>query len=175
VTQAVASHSIEFRQHGVDFGYRYQSSAIVDDGTPEPIPIDPVRVYEPSTRPGSPLPHAWVERAGERLALGSLTDRGHFVVIAGEDGEGWVVAAQKIAAERGLPLRATRVGFGDVDHIDVRCAWLKQRGITSTGAVLVRPDRFVGFRAPEAVADPQATLASAFDQILGTDSGQVRP
>jgi 2,4-dichlorophenol 6-monooxygenase len=62
------------------------------------------------------------------------------------------------------------VGFGDVDHVDVRCAWLKQRGITSSGAVLVRPDRHVAFRAAQAVADPVAALGGAFAQIMGQEA-----
>jgi hypothetical protein len=33
---------------------------------------------------------------------------------------------------------------------------------------LVRPDRYVGFRATDAVSDPAAALAGAFDQILAT-------
>lgn len=168
LSRAVASHTYEFRQQGIDFGYTYQSAAVVEDGSAAPVPIDKVRIYEPSTRPGSPLPHAWVEREGNRLPLGSLIHGGHFVLIAGEDGGEWVDAALKIAAERGIPLRATRVGFGDVDHVDVQCAWLKNRGIGSKGAVLVRPDRYVAFRAIDAVSDPTTVLAAAFDQILAT-------
>jgi 2,4-dichlorophenol 6-monooxygenase len=170
VSQAVATHSIEFRQHGVDFGYSYSSVAIVDDGSPAVARIDPVRIYEPSTRPGSPLPHAWVEREGERIALGSLVHDGHFVLIAGEDGQAWVDAARVVAEQREIPLRTTRVGFGDVDHVDVRCAWLKQRGITSSGAVLVRPDRHIAFRAAGAATDAVAELGAAFEQILRTEA-----
>jgi 2,4-dichlorophenol 6-monooxygenase len=169
LSEAVASHSFEFRQHGVDFGYTYRSSsAIVDDRSPEPARLDSVRLYEPSTRPGNSLPHAWVEREGQRIALGSLVHDGHFVLIAGEDGLDWVEAASKVAAERNIPLRTTRVGSVDVDHVDVRCTWLKYRGISSAGAVLVRPDRFVAFRATEAVSDPTAVLESVLDQILAT-------
>jgi 2,4-dichlorophenol 6-monooxygenase len=166
LTRAVATHSFEFHQHGIDYGYSYRSPAVVVDGTPEPARIDPVRLYEMGTRPGQPLPHAWVERAGERLALGSLADDGHFVLIAGEEGAQWVAAAEKLAVERGLPLRAGTVGFGDVDYVDVWCAWLRHRGITAEGAVLVRPDRFVAFRADAPVADPHAALSDALDQIL---------
>jgi 2,4-dichlorophenol 6-monooxygenase len=173
VSQAVATHNGELRQHGVDFGYSYSSAAIVEDGSPEPVRVDWIRLYEPSTRPGSSLPHAWVERAGEWLALGSLVHGGHFVLIAGEDGNDWVEAAMRIAAARDIPLRATRVGFDAVDHVDVRCTWLKNREITSTGAVLVRPDRFIAFRALEAVDDPFTTLSSAFDQVLATTSREV--
>jgi hypothetical protein len=105
-----------------------------------PVPLDAVRLYRPSTRPGHPLPHAWVERSCGRLALRSLVHDGHFALIAGEEGPPWVRAATKIAEERGIPLRAARVGIGDgVDLVDVRLAWLKQREISQEGAVRVRP------------------------------------
>jgi putative polyketide hydroxylase len=48
------------------------------------------------------------------------------------------------------------------EHADVCSLY----GIAPDGAVLVRPDGHVAFRAPKAVADPKAALASALDQIL---------
>jgi 2,4-dichlorophenol 6-monooxygenase len=137
-----------------------------------PVPLDPVRLYEPSTRPGHPLPHAWVERSGERLALGSFVHGGYFVLVAGEDGQPWIEAAEKLAARLALPLRAARVGLDDAGLVDMRCAWLKNRAISRTGAVLVRPDRYVAFRSMSAVHDPLDTLGAAFRQILATDPQQ---
>src|SRR5207244_11437357 len=58
---AIARQSMEFREHHVEYGQRYASSAIVDDGTPEPTAVDDVRLYVPGTRPGAPLPHAEVD------------------------------------------------------------------------------------------------------------------
>lgn len=170
LTRAVARHTWEFRQHGMDFGYSYTSGAMIEDGTPEPTRIDPVRIYEPGTRPGQPMPHAWVEQAGERLPLGALADDGHFVLVTGETGGPWVDAATKLAGERRIPLRTAVVGFGDVDYVDVRCAWLKQREITDEGVLLVRPDRFVAFRSIGADLDPYARLAAAFDRVLAADT-----
>ena len=67
IDRMFASQSMEFREHNVEYGYTYDSTAVVDDGSPPPEPVDPIRVYEPSTRPGSPLPHAWLDAdAGER-------------------------------------------------------------------------------------------------------------
>jgi 2,4-dichlorophenol 6-monooxygenase len=170
VSQAIGAQTIEFRQHNVDFGYTYSSAAMVDDGSPVRVPLDAVRLYEPSTRPGHPLPHAWVERAGERFPLRALVHGGHFGLVAGEDGHDWVHAAEKLAAETGIPLRAARVGVLDADLVDVQCAWLKNREISSTGAVLARPDGYVGFRSVGAVDDPLATLSSALSQILAVGS-----
>lgn len=169
LNRAIGSQTVEFRHHNVEFGYTYAAGAIVDDGSPPYVPLDPVRLYEPSTKPGHPMPHAWVEREGTRIALNTLVHGGHFVLLAGEDGQPWVDAAEKVAAERGIPLRAGRVGVLDSDYVDVRCAWLKHRGISATGAVLVRPDRYVAFRSLDGVDDPLSTLTSVFGQILATD------
>ena len=64
VSQVFGESSNEFRLHNIEFGYSYQSSAVVPDGDRVPTPLDPARLYQPSTTPGHPLPHAWVERAG---------------------------------------------------------------------------------------------------------------
>jgi 2,4-dichlorophenol 6-monooxygenase len=168
VNCAIGSQTIEFRHHNVEFGYTYRSAAVVDDGSAAYVPLDPVRLYEPSTKPGHPLPHAWVEREGERIPLGTLVDGGYFVLLAGEEGQAWVEAAEKIAAVKGIPMRAGRVGVLDSDYVDVRCAWLRHRGISPAGAVLVRPDRYVGFRSAGASDDPLTELTSALGRILAT-------
>jgi 2,4-dichlorophenol 6-monooxygenase len=165
-TRWLGNRTLEYHQHNTDFGYTYDSTAIVADGTSAPVPVDAVRLYQPSTRPGHPLPHAWMERSGERVALRSLIHNGHFALIAGENGQEWVEAATKIAEQRHIPLRAARVGLGHVDFVDVRLAWLKQREISPTGAVLVRPDGHIAFRSIAAVEDPLTTLASVFTDIL---------
>jgi 2,4-dichlorophenol 6-monooxygenase len=82
-----------------------------------------------------------------------------------------VQAAEKLAAERDIPLRAARVGVDRGNLIDVRLAWLKNREITPDGAVLVRPDGFIAFRSIDGVDDPDAALAAAFSQILFAPNG----
>jgi 2,4-dichlorophenol 6-monooxygenase len=46
---------------GSELGYGYNSAAGVRDGTPAPVQLDDIRIYEPSTRPGAPLPHGWID------------------------------------------------------------------------------------------------------------------
>ncbi|WP_329042205.1 FAD-dependent monooxygenase [Streptomyces sp. NBC_00178] len=158
--------TLEFNQHNVAMGYSYDSAAIVGDGTPPPVSPDEIRLYQPSSRPGHALPHAWVERSNERLALRSLIHDGHFALIAGEQGQAWVEAAEDIARTRGIPLRSARVGLGKVDLIDIRLAWKRSRTISAEGALLIRPDGYIAFRSINADDDPLACLTAAFDQIL---------
>jgi 2,4-dichlorophenol 6-monooxygenase len=108
--------------------------------TPVPSPGDDIRVYEPSTRPGAPLLHAWI---GNHRALRELVAPGRFLLIAGEDRDAWCGAARRLAADADVPVDAVRIGHLDGDLFDPRCTWLRHRGIGSDGAVLVRPDRFV--------------------------------
>lgn len=171
IHRAIESQSIEFHHLNVEIGYRYNSTAIVDDGTPEPIPLDDVRLYEPNTRPGHPLPHAWVKSRGERFPLETLVHGGRFVLLAGVDGTAWVEAANKLASDHNIPLVAGTVGVPDADFIDVRLAWLQNCGISDSGAILVRPDRYVAFRSDDGVDDPHATLQAALGQILAIGMG----
>jgi len=166
--RAIRRISMEANELNVEYGYRYQSAAVIPDGSPEPEPIDDVRLYEPSTRPGSPLPHAWIDdEAGNRRPLKDLVVPGRFLLIAGEDGQDWCTAAATLVAANDLPVDAVRIGHIDGDLFDSRLAWAQFRGITTRGAVLVRPDRVVCWRSAGAAANAAATLAEALGKVLG--------
>jgi 2,4-dichlorophenol 6-monooxygenase len=169
LNQAIASQTIEFRHHNVEFGYVYRSGAIVDDGRVAPVPVDAVRLYTPSTRPGHPMPHAWVEREGDRMPLCELVSGGRFVLLAGETGAAWVQAAEKLAADNDIPLLAGTVGVLGADYVDARAAWLKHRETGPAGAVLIRPDRYVAFRALDMADDPASELKAALARVLATE------
>jgi len=166
--RAIRRISMEANELNVEYGYRYQSAAIVPDGSDEPQAIDDIRLYEPSTRPGSPLPHAWIDdESGNRRPLKDLVVPGRFLLIAGEDGQDWCAAAATVVAANDLPVDAVRIGHIDGDLFDTRLAWAQFRGITTAGAVLVRPDRVVCWRSAGAAANAAATLAEALGKILG--------
>jgi len=166
--RAIRRISMEANELNVEYGYRYHSVAIIPDGSAEPRAIDDIRLYEPSTRPGSPLPHAWIDdESGNRRPLKDLVAPGRFLLIAGEDGQDWCAAAATVAAVNDLPVDALRIGHIDGDLFDPHLAWAQFRGITPRGAVLVRPDRVVCWRSAEAAANAAATLAEALGKILG--------
>ena len=168
VLRAMRAQSMEFNELNVEFGYCYQSAAVVPDGSAAPAPVDEIRVYQPSTRPGAPLPHAWIDdEDGNRRPVKDLVTPGRFLLIAGEDGQAWCNAARQLAAEADIPLDAVRIGHLDGDYHDPRCTWLRHRQIASGGAILVRPDRFIAWRHPVAAGDSRAVLTAALSQILG--------
>ena len=167
VLRMMRAQSMEFSELNVEYGYRYESAAVVSDGSPAQAETDDIRVYRPSTRPGSPLPHAWIDdEDGNRRPLKDLVEPGRFLLLAGEGGESWCEAAAQLAAKLELPLDALRIGHLDGDLYDPRCGWLRQREIASDGAVLVRPDRVIAWRHATASEDPRGALADALSQIL---------
>ncbi|MDP3907565.1 MAG: FAD-dependent monooxygenase [Novosphingobium sp.] len=166
--RAIRAISMESNELNVEYGYRYRSEAIVADGTSEPQAIDDVRLYQPGTFPGSPLPHAWIDdESGNRRALKDLVPLGRFLLIAGEDGTAWCEAARQLAQANDLPLDAIRIGHLDGDLFDTRLAWAQFRGIGPTGAVLVRPDRVVAWRMQEGSDASLDALAAALGKVLG--------
>jgi 2,4-dichlorophenol 6-monooxygenase len=167
VLRMMRAQSMEFSEHNVELGYAYASAAIAPDGSPAPEPLDDVRVYEPSTRPGSPLPHAWIddENSGRR-AIKDLVRPGRFLLIAGERGDPWCEAARELAIEAGVPIDAVRIGHLDGDLFDPRSTWARRREIGPDGALLVRPDRFIAWRSAGASERPADMLAAALEQIL---------
>jgi 2,4-dichlorophenol 6-monooxygenase len=176
VLRGIRQQSMEFNEHNVEYGFVHESAAIVPDGTPAPENPDDVRIYIPSTRPGSPLPHAWIENLeGERRPIKDLVRPGTFLVIAGEEGAAWCEAAEQVAGELDLPVDAVRIGHLDGDHFDPRSAWLRRREFGPEGAVLVRPDRFVAWRSMGAVERPAEAIRSALGQVLAHGRATAAP
>lgn len=174
VMRLMRASSMEFCELNVEYGYAYESAAVVPDGA-DPVPNpDRVRIYRPSTRPGSPLPHAWIDDEDDvRRPIKDLVAPGRFLLIAGEDGQPWCEAARRIASDAGVALDALRIGHLDGDLFDPRCTWLRCREIGADGAILVRPDRFVCWRSLGAGGDPQRELESALGIVLGRERSVV--
>jgi putative polyketide hydroxylase len=107
-------------------------------------------------RPGTRAPHMLLERNGKRLCTCDLFGE-HFVLLAGADGAAWRDAALQVGNRLGIRLVARRIGTGG-DLVDVDGRWPTAYGISASGAVLVRPDGLVCWRAKEHVEHPELTL-----------------
>ncbi len=121
--------------------------------------------------PGSRVPHAWLEREGRRVSTLDLAGPG-FALLAGAEAQDWCNAAQAAAARLGVDVRAFRIAGsadtkGDADAVDPEGAWCRAAGVGDHGALLVRPDGFVAWRARGAEADGGAVLEGVLRGVLG--------
>ena len=147
-------------------GYRYHSEAIVSADTPTLAQedIDLLDPLELKGLPGTRIPHLWLERQGQRISTLDLLD-GRFVLFAGPHGAAWCEAARALARRGASDLAAYGLGPG-ADLPDVENAWETKMGVSSEGAVLVRPDGFVAWRAHTRASDAESVLEQAFSQML---------
>jgi 2,4-dichlorophenol 6-monooxygenase len=164
---AIAFKIYEFDAHGVEMNQRYESEAIASDGTPPaPFAEDAELYYQPTTRPGSHLPHVWVERERKALSTIDLVGKGRFTLLTSIGGEAWVRAAKDLARELSVDISTVTIGPG-CDVEDPFGDWARAREIEDGGCLLVRPDMFVAFRATTASEGAASELRAAMKQILG--------
>jgi len=165
--KAIELSNYQFNAHGVELGYRYRSDAIVDDGSPDPIPPrDPQLYYQATTRPGARVPHARLERDGVPVSSLDLVDDLGFALLTGVGGEAWDRAAADASARTGVPVRVHVIGGRD-GVTDPYGEWAGVREIEVTGCVLVRPDRHVAWRSMRHTLDSARQLPGVVEQALG--------
>ncbi|MEU6099127.1 FAD-dependent monooxygenase [Streptomyces flaveolus] len=163
-----ATHRGECQALDVETGFAYEQGAVVPDGSRPPARSPLGDEYRPTTRPGHLLPHAWVERDGRRVSTHDLVGSGTgFVLITGPDGAAWAEAAELAAEKLSVPVTAVRIGAEDAEYTDADGVWQRLRGTDGAGAVLVRPDQHVAWRATGAEADPAGALTGALALVLG--------
>ncbi|MGW7406991.1 FAD-dependent oxidoreductase [Streptomyces sp. NPDC054833] len=152
----------------VVLGYRYPKGAVID--------ADPAQSVVPegmdlAGQPGSRAPHMWLHRGGERISTIDLYERSLVLLTDAPDDAGWHAAARRVADRDGVRLDAYRIGPGpdaDLTYDSDTDDWARVHGTTADGAVLVRPDGFVAWRAPGAVPDPEAALRKVLATLLRT-------
>jgi 2,4-dichlorophenol 6-monooxygenase len=171
IARAMELKHYEFNAHGVEFGQFYQSTAIVGDGSARPAPVrDPELYYQYSTVPGSRLPHAWVGSSAHKVSTLDLAPADRFTLITGIAGEAWAAAAEKVAHDLGVPLQAVVIGPGR-EVSDIYFDWGRLREVGEDGALLVRPDKHIGWRSMRLPADPQRALHAALASLLDRADG----
>ncbi|MCA1224685.1 MULTISPECIES: FAD-dependent monooxygenase [unclassified Saccharopolyspora] len=164
--RAMEVKDYEFNAHGVEMGQFYESGAVVSDGSARPEPErDPELYYQPSTVPGSRLPHAWVGDRSRRYSTHDLAPAGRFTLLTGITGQAWKDAADKVGHELGVPVEAVVIGPGR-EVTDLYFDWARLREVAEDGVLLVRPDKHIGWRAHRLPADPEAALRDALRAIL---------
>jgi putative polyketide hydroxylase len=155
----------QFSNRSRVLGVSYDSPAVISDGTDLPAVANPQIDYAPTARPVSRAPHMWLRRRSERISTLDVFDT-RFVLLTGPTGHEWRAAGQRAAEQLGMPLRCYSIGSED-DLIDESDAWPGLYGVDFDGAVLVRPDGHVAWRAASQEADPD--LIPVLRRILSLD------
>ena len=164
--KAVLFKSYEFNCHGVEMNQRYNSLAIVPDGTPEPEwKRDHELYYQSSSRPGAHVPHVWLGEDNRRISTLDLCGRGNFTLFTGIGGEAWMEASKSVEKMLGLPIRVVKVGPG-CDYTDLYGAWAEERETEDSGCLLIRPDFYVAWRQQTVKDDAEKLLYTALRSIL---------
>ena len=151
-------------------GYCYTSKAIcVEDISPlggltwRPWTL-PSLFLSIDGRPGSRAPHLWVEHRGKRISTLDLLGK-DFVLLTGAEGASWLEAAKKVSSALGIEIAAYCAGpHGDL--VNSKGEFESATGISSRGAILVRPDDFVVWRQRSQPFDHQVELEQVMRQAL---------
>jgi putative polyketide hydroxylase len=147
----------------IEVGYRYRSAAVIADAGDSRVNVHEAP-RESRGNPGTRAPHMFVQHSGARISTIDLFGK-HFVLLAGADGATWCDAAR--AAGRKLEIEVDAYCVGpDGDVVDAHNAFEDAYGITRAGAVLVRPDGFVGWRSSELGPAADVTLFQILSSIL---------
>jgi len=134
----------------IDLGYRYRSAAVIPDGEDDGRLLEPTR--ETKGRPGTRAPHLPVKGNGDSISTLDLF-RGNFTLLAGPEGDGWCGAAREAGPAAAIEL--------DIHSIS-EPGFPEAYGIAPSGAVLVRPDGFVAWRAKTG----EGASAAAIGRVL---------
>jgi 2,4-dichlorophenol 6-monooxygenase len=166
LVSAMELKNYEFNAHGVELGQFYRSTAVAGDGASKPVPArDPELYYQASTVPGSHLPHAWVGDASTKVSTLDLAPYSMFTLFTGIAGQAWAAAAETVSQDLGVPVKTVVIGPGR-EVTDIYYDWARIREVDEDGVLLVRPDKFIGWRSMSLPADPERALRAALAALL---------
>jgi putative polyketide hydroxylase len=120
------------------FGTQYPQGAFVPDGR-DPAPIDH---YEPAGRPGTRVPHAWLDPNTSTIDFSGPG----LTLLSGPDDHRWRTETDRLA------LRHIRVSDP---------AWLTAAALPDDGALLLRPDTIIAWHSSS-----PTSLDKALNHIL---------
>ncbi|GAA3731873.1 putative polyketide hydroxylase [Spinactinospora alkalitolerans] len=151
---------VAYDYYATVFGYRYVSAAVVGGpGGELPPALHPAEL---DGSPGTRAPHVAIGVAGQRRSVLDLFGE-RFVLLAGERADGWADGVRGVAARSGVPVGVHRVG---ADLHDPDGAFATAYRLDARGAVLVRPDGFVAWRADGPAEAPEAVLDGVMRRVL---------
>ncbi|KAH7052206.1 FAD binding domain-containing protein [Macrophomina phaseolina] len=171
--RAIAQTCHEFHALGIEMNQNYKgSSAVVTEGVQGDDGFADVEdlelTYVPSTFPGRRLPHVWLSRAvpDGLVSTIDLAGKGRFTLFTGIGGQqAWGAAAERAQQALGVEVRVVGIGYG-LEYEDPYFDWARMRDVQEDGCILVRPDRFVAWRADSVVEGADEKLLGVLRTVL---------
>lgn len=129
-------------------GYQYRSPAVISDTAPTHECLD--LVTELRGQAGTRIPHVWLQ--DRRISTLDLVGDG-FTLLTADTGGQWSSAAPESIAVQVISAEDAN-------------AWTTATRLQPSGALLVRPDAFIAWRADALPADPAAELSRVMRTVL---------
>ena len=167
MARTVREGNYGLRMLGLELGQQYVSGAVVPDGTEPRDNPDPVIEYLAEARPGHRVPHAWIDRGSIRSSTIDLARLDRFVLVTDPAGRRtWLQAIAAASDYADAPVDLVTIGEGG-DYEDSMGNWAQLSGLLAGGALLIRPDSFVGWRAATRPEDAAGELTRVLLSITG--------
>ena len=148
----------------LELGYQYDSPAIIAE--PRHGELAHQHPRDCTGQPGSRAPHLFLQRGDARLSTLDLFGE-NFVLLAGPRGAAWCAAARDAARALGAGLDAYSVADGPAGELaDPDSRFCAAYGVSSGGAVLVRPDGFIAWRAADATGATAGAMTRVLSRVL---------
>lgn len=143
----------------VNMGYRYQEGTIIPESKKElPNMQSPLNW---NGEPGTRAPHFVLNCETKQHSTLDLFGRA-WVLLLGSEGQDWQQAAQQVAQQLDISLDVYLIDA----QTDTNGSFSSAYGMSPTGAVIVRPDGFVAWRAGNLEAHPRQALEHVFCRLL---------
>ncbi|MEM6347420.1 MAG: FAD-dependent monooxygenase [Bacteroidota bacterium] len=164
VAKTIAEQIAHFDRLGLDIGYIYESGALIADGSPVSMQADRVTDYHPSTQPGARLPHLDLSASDEYDSTHDFLSYDQFSLLIRENGQAWEHAVCQFEAQSFTQLKLVRLDKLNLPK-PLFEELIKLIELAPEGALLLRPDGHVAFRANSTPTSSQALL-QIFNQIF---------
>ena len=166
--EAVANTYRTYDCPGIEMNHRYASCAVAaPEGEAAPSFVQDHEIFhQPTSFPGAKLPHAWLFKDERKISSLYVCGGGKFTLLTGNSGAVWRDIAAAVSDELGVPLKVVTIGLGQ-DYQDLYGDYARVSEIEESGALLVRPDVYVGWRAKSLTETAHTDLRAALAAILG--------
>ena len=159
MAQALEEQNDHLNQLALDLGFCYCEGALIEEKQ-SAVSYSESDDYIPSTIPGCRAPHYPLVKAGKLISTLDLFNK-NFVLLSHATTTIWHEA---VASLPKLPLISYRVG-NNADLDDAEENWCNTYQVTPNGAVLIRPDGHVAWRAVHGSQTAHNDLKSVFKTL----------